>query len=102
VAEITKYIALADRMPRLALKPGRAPRVSERDTTRRTAGPGVKHNTVSVTQKSSQDSNDIEARRHISEVRSQKTEFGSQNTEYRIQNTESGLFKSSHLALFAA
>jgi hypothetical protein len=37
VAEIMKYSALAVRIPRLDWNPAEAPRVSERDTTRRTA-----------------------------------------------------------------
>ena len=84
VAEIVKYIALADRMPRLALNPARAPCARERDTTKRTAGPGVKHNTVSVTQKSSQDSKDMKDRRQKSEDRIWKSEYRRQNTEDRI------------------
>jgi hypothetical protein len=60
VAEMTKYIAFADKIPRLARNPEEAPRVSERETTRRTAGPGVKHNTVSVRQNRSHDSTDMQ------------------------------------------
>src|SRR5262245_19138057 len=40
-------------MPRLAPIPAAAPRDSASDTTSSTAGPGVKHSTVSVRQKSS-------------------------------------------------
>jgi hypothetical protein len=85
VAEMMKYIALADRMPRLARNPADAPRVSESDTTRSTAGPGVKHSTVSVAQKSSQDSTDLEDRNQKSEDRSQNLEVRIQNTEFRIR-----------------
>src|SRR5262249_62123891 len=60
VAESRKYNVFAATRPRLPRNPAFEPRVSASETMHRTPGPGVKHSTVSVAQKSSHAWNDID------------------------------------------
>src|SRR5262245_55887941 len=85
-------------MPSAAAMPARASRVSATETTNSTAGPGVKHSTVSKTQNASQVSSGIEATLPRVEVRG-PARMGSRQLGERVEDRARRAAEQRALAL---